>query len=82
MLIRGVLAQPTACRDDLRSLAGVMTWQILYLRGVAAFSRSLWDLVNWPGEGRAVPISDAVRADAAFCFALSLIHISEPTRPY
>ena len=68
-LIKGVLAEPTASRDDLRSLAGVMTWQVLYLRGAAAFSRSLWDLVNWPGDGSVVPVSDAVRADATFWFA-------------
>ena len=50
--MRRLLAGDTAGRDDLRSLAGVMTWQVLFLRGGAAFSRSLWDLVNWPGAGR------------------------------
>ena len=68
-LWRAVLARPTADRDELRSLAGVVTWQVLFLRGAAAFSRSLWDLVNWPGQGRDVPVSAAVRADASYWFA-------------
>ena len=66
--MRRLLAGDTADRDDLRSLAGVMTWQVLFLRGGAAFSRSMWDLVNWPGAGRRVPISAAVRADAQWWF--------------
>ena len=53
-LLTKTLAQPTVSRDEIRSLAGVMTWQVLFLRGSAAFSRSLWDLVNWPGELRCV----------------------------
>ena len=64
-----LLSGPTAHREDLRSLAGTMTWQVLYLRGAAAFTRSIWNLVNWEGAGNDVPISAAARADAAWWHA-------------
>ena len=64
-----LVARDAAHREDLRSLAGSMTWQVLFLRGAAAFTRSLWDLVNWGGAGDMVPISAAARADAQWWLA-------------
>lgn len=67
--LRRLLSAPTASREELRSLAGTMQWQVLFLRGAAAFTRSVWDLVNWPGAGDDVPISAAARADASWWHA-------------
>ena len=56
-----------ADREDTRSVAGLLSWLSLYLRGASTFVRSSWDVAN-SGDGVSadVAVSPAFRADVAW----------------
>jgi hypothetical protein len=60
-----ILAGDAADRDHLRSLAGLMSWYALYIRGGRTFMRALWGMVNWDSERCTVPVTDEFRDNDA-----------------